>query len=331
MKSDQMSLFERLPLEEVRQGWVESPRGVEVDEHLSALARKLGNLAHFGTSSWSFPGWKGLVYETNYSAELLARDGLKAYSAHPLLRTVSIDRTYYAPIARGEYETYAAQVSEGFRFMVKAPAEITTPWLRDSEGKPAGDNPRYLDAKFAFDQYVIPAYEGLGKHCGPLVFQFPPQGRTITRDAHKFADRLYRFLSALTPAPLYAIELRDAALVTDAYVEVLRATGARHCVSVHPRAGTVQEQTDIISALGTGPLVARWNLNAKHTYDEAKTLYAPFDKLIDEDVRSRVQLAKLCAESLNAKQPVFLIANNKAEGSAPRTVFKLAEEIAARV
>lgn len=329
--SNQLNLFERLPIEEVRQAWAQGPRPMEPDPRMVALAQNLGDLVHLGTSSWSFPGWKGLVYETQYDAQLLARDGLSAYSSHPLLRTVSIDRTYYTPIGRTDFEAYAAQVPETFRFMVKAPADITTPWLRDADGRPAGDNPRYLDAKFAFDQFVIPAYEGLGKKCGPLVFQFPPQGRAVSRDARAFADRLYTFLSTLTPGPLYSVELRDAALVTDAYVEALRATGSRHCLSIHPRAGTPQEQSDFISALGAGPLVARWNLNARHTYDEAKNIYAPFDKLVDEDPVARAQLAKICVETVKTSQPVFLIANNKAEGSAPRSIFKLAEAIVARL
>ena len=43
-----------------------------------------------GTSSWSFPGWAGLVYERTYSQSVLARHGLHAYAQHPLLRTVSV-------------------------------------------------------------------------------------------------------------------------------------------------------------------------------------------------------------------------------------------------
>jgi hypothetical protein len=37
----------------------------------------------------------------------------------------------------------------------------------------------------------------------------------------------------------------------------------------------------------------------------------------------------LCAETLASGQAAYVIANNKAEGSAPLTVFKLAEAIAA--
>jgi uncharacterized protein YecE (DUF72 family) len=128
---------------------------------------------------------------------------------------------------------------------------------------------------------------------------------------------------------LYAVELRDAPLMTDAYVEALRATGVRHCVSVHPKAATLPDQADVLAALGPGPLVARWNLNPAHTHAEARERYAPFDRLQDEDPASRSALARLCVGSLQAGEPAYVVVNNKAEGSAPLSVFKLTSEIAA--
>ena len=41
-----------------------------------------------GTSSWSFPGWAGIVYDSKVSQTTLARHGLAAYARHPLFRTV---------------------------------------------------------------------------------------------------------------------------------------------------------------------------------------------------------------------------------------------------
>ena len=66
---------------------------------LISLGQALPAKLHLGTSSWSFPGWNGLVYDGEFRATKLARDGLEAYAKHPQMRTVSIDRTFYAPIA----------------------------------------------------------------------------------------------------------------------------------------------------------------------------------------------------------------------------------------
>lgn len=293
------------------------------------LARRLPPQVRLGTSSWSFPGWGGLVYDTSYDGTLLSRSGLAAYSAHPLLRTVSIDRAYYAPLPEAEYAGYARQVPPEFRFMVKAPAEITAAWLRGADGRSAGDNPRQFDAGFALDRFIRPAVDGLGDRCGPLVFQFPPQGYRAVRQARTFARRLGEFLAALPSGPLYAVELRDPELWTDEFLGVLRATGVRLCVSVHPRAPALDRQALALEALPAGPLVVRWNLNPLHRYEEAREHYAPFDRLVEEDPRSRNAIATLCRAAALAGQPAFVVANNKAEGCAPLTLGKLAAGIAA--
>ena len=60
-------------------------------EKLIPLSKRLPPLVRFGTSSWSFPGWAGLVFPSRQSEASLARDGLRHYVRHPLFRTVGID------------------------------------------------------------------------------------------------------------------------------------------------------------------------------------------------------------------------------------------------
>ena len=45
------------------------------------LARRIPARVRFGTSSWSFPGWKGLVYSRGATETSLAREGLREYAA----------------------------------------------------------------------------------------------------------------------------------------------------------------------------------------------------------------------------------------------------------
>ncbi len=88
-----------------------------------------------GTSSWFFPGWRGLVYDGVHPQVTLSRKGLEAYGQIPLLRTVSLDRTFYAPISAVDYARYASQVPEHFSFVVKAPAIVCDAVMRDEEGE----------------------------------------------------------------------------------------------------------------------------------------------------------------------------------------------------
>jgi uncharacterized protein YecE (DUF72 family) len=294
---------------------------------IAALGRALPARLHLGTSSWAFPGWAGIVYDRPAPEGELSREGLRAYAAHPLLRCVGIDRTFYATLPASAFARYAAQVPAAFRFLVKGPALVTDPFIRAARGKPAADNPRFLDAQFAAAHFVAPCMEGLGHKTGPLVFQFPPLGRARVRERARFIDRVHRFLADLPKGPLYAVELRNRELLGADLAAALHAVAARYCFGVHPRMPDLAAQAAAMP--GSGPLVARWNLHGGLAYAEAKAHYAPFDRLINEDPYTRAALARLCARALAAGESAFVVANNKAEGSAPLTLVRLAEAIMA--
>jgi uncharacterized protein YecE (DUF72 family) len=316
----------------------------DIDEALQRLGRRLPPSIFLGTSSWSFPGWQRIVYGGAYTEARLARAGLAAYSGHPLLRAVGIDRGFYQPLARTQFEQYAQQVPEHFRFLVKAPALITDAVLRAERGEPAADNPGFLDAQLAAERFVEPALRGLGQHAGPLVFQLSPLPRHMSADgAHALIDRIGAFLAALPhaidgTAPIYAVEIRNAELLTPRFVRMLHDAGARLCVGIHAQMPAAARQAAALRAMDApvdegddwrlkGPLIVRWNLHAGLRYEEAKNRYAPFDRLLDADLITRGTLAHLAHVALRSGQPAFIIANNKAEGSAPLTCVELAKAI----
>ncbi len=340
------SLFD-LPPESGRPRGIARIEAVLVDEELQRLGRRLPASIYLGTSSWSFPGWQRIVYGGAYSEAQLAREGLAAYGQHPLLRTVGIDRGFYRPLAREQFEHYAQQVPDQFRFVVKAPAVITDAVVRAERGEPAAENPLFLDAQFASEQFVAPALRGLGSRAGPLVFQLSPLPRVQTADGgHALIERLGAFLIALPRAiddlvPIYAIELRNAELLTPRFVRMLQEAGARLCLSIHAQMPAAARQAAALRAMDApadegddwtlkGPLVVRWNLHAGLRYEEAKNRYAPFDRLLDADLITRGTLAHLAHVALRSRQPAFIIANNKAEGSAPLTCIELAKAIVDR-
>jgi hypothetical protein len=77
----------------------------------------------------------------------------------------------------------------------------------------------------------------------------------------------------------------------------------------------------------TRPLVMRWMLRSNHAYAEAKDLYEPFDKLAEPDDGSRDALARLARAAISAGIGAWIIVNNKAEGSSPLSVERLARRI----
>lgn len=292
----------------------------------AALAARTSSKLYLGTSSWYFPGWVGFVYDREAPEAKVSREGLKAYAQHPLLRSVSIDRAFYQPLSIGDYARYAAQVGEDFRFTVKAWRGITDPQMEGAS------NPLFLDGDYAREAILKPFLEGCGAKAGVWVMQFSPElPRRARFSPSDFAKRLGAFLKALqSPIPV-AVELRDSELLTPEYFAALKAHGAVHCVNVHPSINgqglTVIEQVKRIGHRPE-PLVIRWMLNAGYAYEEAREKYRPFDKLVDEDLATRSAIARLARRALDAGGTVYVIANNKAEGSAPLTLFKLAEVIA---
>ena len=259
---------------------------VEHSARQSEIANKLPVELRLGTSSWSFPGWEGIVYDRRVSQQTLASYGLAAYAQHPLLRTVGIDRTFYRPIACDAYRAYAEAVPEDFRFLVKADRLLTSPI--DPEGYGVrGHNPRFLDPEYAANEVIGPMKEGLGRKAGPLLFQFPPIPPNLVGGRGPFIERLHTFLDALPKGPLYAIELRTAAFLTDSYSTALLATGAAHCYSVHPAMASLERQLDSVQAYQQPAFVMRWMLHSGLRYEVAKERYEPFDEIVDEDAKTR--------------------------------------------
>lgn len=297
-----------------------------------ALAAALSPHIHLGTSTWSYPGWQGLVWAGRHGESLLSRAGLPAYAAHPLLRAVGIDRGFYRPLAASEFQRYADQVPAGFRFTVKAPSHVTDALLRTESGRGAQPNPLFLDAPTALADFIEPAVEGLGATVGALVFQISPLPATrLARMAEQF-DRLHTLLRALPRLPhgVLAVEVRDAAWLTSEFTALLRDTGTRYCLGLHPKLPPLPEQLPLLRALWPGPLVVRWNLNRLHGafgYETAEKKYGEFDRLMDPDPETRRELARIIRGTAGAGEAVFVTISNKAEGSAPLSVRALAQAI----
>ncbi|AEG93066.1 DUF72 domain-containing protein [Ramlibacter tataouinensis] len=305
-----------------------------VPDELPALAARLPAHVRIGSSSWSYPGWAGFVWDGAYDASVLAKRGLEAYARHPLLRTVSIDRNFYQPLAVADYARYAAQVPPHFRFVAKAPSLVTDATVRGEDGRGTASNPHFLDPELAVQGFVQPALEGLGEHCGALVFQLSPLPARWLVDLPRLHARLDAMLGALpslrpqAPDGIIAVEVRDAALLTPEFAALLRRHGATYCLGVHAKLPPLEAQLPLLRALWPGPLVCRWNYHRRHGaygYEEAERVYAPFDRLRDADPDTRAALARVMAGTAAAGQKVYVTISNKAEGSAPLSAFALAQ------
>ena len=303
-----------------------------------ALAQSLPAHLRLGVSTWSYPGWQGLVWDGAYDSSVLAQKGLTAYHQHPLLRTVCVDRTFWRPLSASQYATFAAQVDDDFRFVVKCPAGITDAQVRTEAGRPREDNPAFLDPRLAVEHFVEPTLEGLGSKLGVLVFQLSPLPWSLLSQPSLLMSKLGLLLSAVQQTlqtqhkqseVIVAVEVRDPELLTPALAQTLKAHGATYCLGLHGKMPPIEEQLPILRALWPGPLVCRWNLNRIFgAYADAQAKHDPFSEIRSEDLHTREQLARTIAGICGAGQPAFVTISNDAEGCAPRSIALLAQALA---
>jgi uncharacterized protein YecE (DUF72 family) len=295
---------------------------------LSALASRLPAGVRFGTSSWSFPGWKDLVYREASTAARLSRDGLAEYARHPLFGTVGIDRSYYAPVPDEDLRRYADQLPPGFPCCCKAPASVTSPILPDR--RPAEPNPEFLSAARLVTDLLDPVDRSFRDHAGPFILQFPPILRRAPIDPAAFLEALDAFLEALPPGFRYAVEVRDRELLTPAYARILARRGASHVYNLQTRMPRPGEQASLFPPESMPFVLVRLLLHPDATYEQQREAFAPFDALAAPDPAMRQEVADIVGRAVARAIPAYVLVNNKAEGSAPLTVEALAQLISER-
>ncbi|WP_416233037.1 DUF72 domain-containing protein [Castellaniella sp.] len=306
-------------------------------EDWRGLAQQLPASLRFGVSTWSYPGWDGLVWDGEYDPGVLSKHGLDAYHQHPLLRTVCVDRTFWRPLTAGQYAGYAAQVGDDFRFVVKCPASITDAQIRSDEGKAQKPNPDFLDPRLVIERFVQPTLQGLGAKLGVLVFQLSPLPWEWLSQPVRLLDRLGQLLDAVRQAlpagagVIVAVEVRDPELLSQALVQVLQAHDATFCLGLHGKMPPIEDQLPLLRALWPGPLVCRWSLNrifGAYGYADAQKRHDPFNAILSEDAHTRTVLARTIRGIAGAGQPAYVTISNDAEGCAPLSIQKLAQAVA---
>ena len=157
----------------------------------------------------------------------LAREGLREYARHPLLTTVGVDRSYYAPIPIADLRDYADPAPRRVPVLLQGP--------RRGDGAGPGDartavcrTPTSCRSIGLVTDLLAPCAGAFRAHTGPIVLEFPPfraQHRLAPADFHA---RLDAFLERLPGEFEYAVELRDARLLTPAYRDILRRHRIAH-------------------------------------------------------------------------------------------------------
>jgi uncharacterized protein YecE (DUF72 family) len=323
--SDQMALFELAPIEPPDPSIAAL---AAVHAEAGTIAIQLPEDIRFGTSSWSFPGWKGLVYSGQVTASTIARGGLREYARHPLLRTVGIDRSYYAPIPIEDLRRYADQLPGDFRCCTKAPAGVTALTI----GPPGSGsvNPDFLSAERLIAELLEPFAVAFAAHAGPFILEFPPFPRDRRLEPADFIARLDRFLERLPRQFEYAVELRDQRLLTPEYHNVIKRHDVAHTYNYWSAMPMPAAQSADVPVEDLPFTVVRLLLRPGSWYEDQKERFRPFNAIVEPDEAMRQEVAALSDRALTRGRKVWVLVNNKAEGSSPLTIMELAKRVAER-
>ena len=101
---------------------------------VAALADQLSPLIRFGCSSWTYPGWTGLIYQKPYPATGAGAKMLAEYARWPLFRTVGIDSFFYTPPSERTLASYAAALPAGLPLCQQGLGSDHGAHLCESEG-----------------------------------------------------------------------------------------------------------------------------------------------------------------------------------------------------
>lgn len=285
-----------------------------------AIAERLPAFVRFGTCSWSFPGWKDIVWKGTFTEEQLAKSGLGAYARHPLFRAVSLDRAHYAPLRHEDLAAYAAQLDgvPSFRVVSKVWNELTT-----------ATKPFFLDPDRVRTEVLAPYAEALAPWTGPFVFQLTPVPRG-TIDSITLSKKVEALLERLPTTFRYAFELRNAELLDARWVDTLRAHGAAHVFNFWTAMPSLRTQLGVGKHVSSF-MVMRLMLPPFTRYETKKAELAPFDRVVEPQPEMRDDVLHILRAAEEADcDDAFVLVNNKAEGSAPLTIRALATALARR-
>jgi len=289
----------------------------------------LSPLIRFGTSTWTYEGWRGQVYHRQYAKTTFAQECLGEYCQHlhngePLFRTVGNDSTFYRPPTTNQLRHYLKQIPEDFEMCFKVWEDITIPhYARHARyGLKAGTaNPRFLDATLFSDLVLAPYREvSFAPHLGPFIFEFQRHGLT----ADEFCSRLDRFFGQLSNAFRYAVEIRNPGLLGPNYRKVLERHGVAHVYNHWSYMPPLLRQHEQMEEHFTAPFtVVRLLTPLNMSYETAKNRAAPYDKIVGDLPQMRKETVVLIKQAATENRRAYVLVNNRSEGNAPTTIQAL--------
>jgi len=296
-----------------------------VSSYVSANAERLRHWAargiFLGTSSWKYPGWKGIVYTGAYPSQRAFEQGCLAEYAL-VFPTVCADFALYDFPDLNVMERMREQTPDQFTVSLKVTDRITVkrypnlPRHGDHAGK---ENPDFLNPVLFADQFLGPV-SSLGRKCGVIIFEFsafaPGSGVTLP----VFLRQLDAFLGKIPKTFSYSVEIRNSEFLTPDYLALLKSHGVAHVLNNWTRMPAIREQVGNDGVLPASFSVIRALLKTGRTYQQAVELFQPYDAVKEVNPEIRSGVAATAIRCVQEGKQLYAYINNRAEGNSPKTI-----------
>ena len=302
----------------------------DCDRVKEAVFDLAGKGVFIGTSSWKYPGWRGMLYDDaryvwrgRFSESRFERLCLAEYAE--VFKTVSVDAAYYRFPDERFWEKLVADVPDDFLFSLKVTDEITVQTFPNLPrfGPRAGKvNPNFLDAEL-FASAFAAACEPFRPNIGLLLFEFSRFNPGDFARGRDFVEALDRFLEKIPTGWRYGVEIRNRDFLRNEYFSVLARHGVAHIYNSWAEMPSVSEQIAIPQSRTCAEFFgARFLLKPGRKYEDAVKLFSPYNRAKAPYPEGRAAAAELIRTTTSSGQRTnaFIYVNNRLEGNALESI-----------
>ena len=283
-------------------------------------------MTRFGTCSWKYDSWKGIIYSNEKDINYL-----QEYSRH--YSTVEIDQWFWSLFPQNKVllpdkyvvEEYNSSTPDDFLFTIKVPNSLTlTHFYNRNKKEPLVPNPYFLSVEL-FNEFIS-SIKSINKKTACLIFQFEYLNKQKMKSLDEFQTSFRQFHSQLNGLEIpLAVEIRNPNYLNENYFSFINDLNMAHVFLEGYFMPPVAEIYNKYKKFIKNFTVLR--LHGTDRTGIEKISKENWDKIYIDRSGEILKLVKLIKEIQRKEVDIFAYVNNHFEGSAPLTIRRIQSEL----
>lgn len=277
---------------------------------------------HYGTCSWKYDSWKGLVYP-HYEKINHLEEYAKVFSS------VEVDQWFWALFSpdkppllpkQKDVEEYDSVTPDNFRFTIKAPNSLSlTHYYPRNAGGMVVENPSFLSTEL-WDTF-LDSISDLKPKTAAVILQFEYLNKQKMPDQSLFLKMIEDFVKSASREVPIAIETRNPNLLTKEYFTLIHDLELipvfLQGYFMPPVFGIIEKFINLL------PKTIILRLHGPDRSGIEEKTKGIWNKIVEPKDGELMLLSNLLRELAERDTEVYVNVNNHYEGSAPLTIDKL--------